>query len=81
MVAEFEDTALLTAFAPDALYPLGGYPGNDDDGRALQAQRRALVNLLTSLGQFFGEHLVIAFNGALINHIAAHVQVGDVGSQ
>jgi carboxymethylenebutenolidase len=27
------------AFAPDALWPLGGYPGNDDDGRALQAQR------------------------------------------
>jgi len=24
------------AFAPDALYPLGGYPGNDDDGRAMQ---------------------------------------------
>ncbi len=27
------------AFAPDALSPLGGYPGNDDDGRAMQAQR------------------------------------------
>ena len=27
------------AFAPDALTPLGGYPGNDDDGRALQKQR------------------------------------------
>jgi carboxymethylenebutenolidase len=27
------------AFAPDALTPLGGYPGNDDDGRELQAQR------------------------------------------
>ena len=27
------------AFAPDALYPLGGYPGNDDDGRTLQRQR------------------------------------------
>jgi carboxymethylenebutenolidase len=27
------------AFAPDALWPLGGYPGNDDDGRALQARR------------------------------------------
>ncbi len=27
------------AFAPDALWPLGGYPGNDDDGRALQAKR------------------------------------------
>jgi len=26
------------ALAPDGLYPVGGYPGNDDDGRALQAQ-------------------------------------------
>ncbi len=26
------------AFAPDALYPLGGYPGNDDEGRAMQAK-------------------------------------------
>ena len=24
------------ALAPDGLYPVGGYPGNDDDGRALQ---------------------------------------------
>ncbi len=24
------------AFAPDALYPLGGYPGNDNEGRAMQ---------------------------------------------
>lgn len=27
------------AFAPDALTPLGGYPGSDDEGRALQRQR------------------------------------------
>jgi len=27
------------AFAPDALSPLGGYPGNDDEGRAMQARR------------------------------------------
>jgi carboxymethylenebutenolidase len=27
------------AFAPDALWPLGGYPGNDDDGRVMQRQR------------------------------------------
>lgn len=27
------------AFAPDALTPLGGYPGDDDQGRALQARR------------------------------------------
>ena len=29
----------FVALAPDALSPLGGYPGNDDDGRALQRQR------------------------------------------
>jgi len=40
-----EDVARRTALAgyialaPDALTPLGGYPGNDDDGRALQSQR------------------------------------------
>uniref|UniRef100_UPI0040498B2A dienelactone hydrolase family protein n=1 Tax=Gelidibacter sp. TaxID=2018083 RepID=UPI0040498B2A len=27
------------SLAPDALTPLGGYPGNDDDGRKLQSQR------------------------------------------
>ncbi|MDO3695196.1 dienelactone hydrolase family protein [Wenyingzhuangia sp. chi5] len=27
------------SLAPDALSPLGGYPGNDDDGRALQQKR------------------------------------------
>lgn len=27
------------SIAPDALTPLGGYPGNDDDGRAMQKQR------------------------------------------
>lgn len=26
----------FAAFAPDALYPLGGYPGSDDAGRAMQ---------------------------------------------
>jgi len=27
------------ALAPDALTPVGGYPGNDDEGRALQSKR------------------------------------------
>jgi carboxymethylenebutenolidase len=27
------------SIGPDALTPLGGYPGNDDDGRSLQAKR------------------------------------------
>ncbi len=26
----------VIAFAPDALFPIGGYPGNDDEGRAMQ---------------------------------------------
>ena len=26
----------FVAFAPDALHPKGGYPGNDDEGRAMQ---------------------------------------------
>lgn len=25
------------AFAPDGLFPIGGYPGNDEDGKAMQA--------------------------------------------
>ena len=29
----------FVSLAPDALTPLGGYPGNDDDGRAMQKQR------------------------------------------
>jgi carboxymethylenebutenolidase len=28
----------FVALAPDGLFPVGGYPGNDDDGRALQAK-------------------------------------------
>jgi len=28
----------FVAFAPDALYPAGGYPGNDDEGRTMQAK-------------------------------------------
>ena len=28
------------AFAPDALTPLGGYPGDDEAGKAMQAQRK-----------------------------------------
>lgn len=40
-----EDTARIAALegfitiAPDALSPLGGYPGNDDEGRTMQRQR------------------------------------------
>jgi carboxymethylenebutenolidase len=38
-VARRVAVAGFVAFAPDALTPLGGYPGNDDEGRELQAER------------------------------------------
>lgn len=38
-VARRVAVAGFIAFAPDALSPLGGYPGDDDAGRALQRQR------------------------------------------
>ena len=41
-IADVGRRAALAGFismSPDALSPLGGYPGNDDDGRALQRQR------------------------------------------
>jgi carboxymethylenebutenolidase len=39
------------ALAPDGLYPAGGYPGNDDDGRRLQAsldQAKLRTDMLNS---------------------------------
>ena len=41
-IADVGRRAAMAGFisiAPDALTPLGGYPGNDDDGRSLQSQR------------------------------------------
>jgi len=37
-VARRAAAAGFLALAPDGLSPVGGYPGNDDDGRALQAK-------------------------------------------
>jgi carboxymethylenebutenolidase len=39
-VARRAALAGFVTLAPDALTPLGGYPGNDDKGRELQAQRK-----------------------------------------
>src|SRR5262245_325607 len=44
------------ALAPDGLYPVGGYPGNDDDGRTLQGgldQAKLRVDMLN--GARFGK--------------------------
>lgn len=55
--------------APDALTPLGGYPGNDDDGRALQRQRDRNEML---------EDFIAAFE-YLRNHEGCTGNIGVVG--
>ncbi len=57
-VARRTAKAGYVAFAPDALYPLGGYPGNDDDGRALQVQRdgAAMLADFMAAAEFLRDH-------------------------
>ena len=57
------------SLSPDALTPLGGYPGNDDDGRALQAKRDRNEML---------EDFIAAF-GFLKLHPECNGKIGVVG--
>lgn len=68
-VARRAALAGFISFAPDALTPLGGYPGNDDDGRALQRQR----DRNEMLEDF------IAAAGFLEGHDGCNGKVGVVG--
>ena len=50
-VARRAAVAGFVALAPDGLFPLGGYPGNDDDGRTMQAtldQAKLRADMLNS---------------------------------
>jgi carboxymethylenebutenolidase len=50
-VARRAATEGFLALAPDGLFPAGGYPGNDDDGRNLQAgldQAKLVTDMLNS---------------------------------
>ncbi|HQU72833.1 MAG TPA: dienelactone hydrolase family protein [Calditrichia bacterium] len=59
----------FVAFAPDALHPLGGYPGNDDEGRSLQrSMDRAKI-----------EQDFIAAAGFLKSHELSNGKLGAVG--
>jgi carboxymethylenebutenolidase len=57
------------ALAPDALSPLGGYPGNDDEGRAMQAKR----DRMEMLEDFKAGHTY------LIQRSECHGKAGVVG--
>jgi carboxymethylenebutenolidase len=57
-VARRAGMAGFLALAPDALTPLGGYPGNDDDGRALQRkrEREEMVEDFIAAAKFLQTH-------------------------
>lgn len=57
------------SLAPDALTPLGGYPGNDDEGRALQKKRDRNEML---------EDFIAAYE-YLLNHQNCNGNIGVVG--
>lgn len=71
----------FTAFAPDALYSVGGYPGNDDEGRALQQKldRKKVIEDFVAAARFLHAHeessgalgvLGFCFGGAVSNTLA-----------
>ncbi len=57
------------SLAPDALTPLGGYPGNDDDGRTLQKKRDRFEML---------EDFIAAYE-YLLSHPNCNGKIGVVG--
>ena len=59
----------FVSLAPDALSPLGGYPGNDDEGRTMQRKRDRNEML---------EDFIAAYNH-LKNHKNCNGKVGVVG--
>jgi carboxymethylenebutenolidase len=72
----------FVAFAPDALYPLGGYPGNDDEGREMQRSmdRAKIEQDFISAAKFLKSHELsngklgavgFCFGGYIVNMLAA----------
>jgi carboxymethylenebutenolidase len=78
------------AMAPDALTPLGGWPGNDDDGRALQRKLDkqemfdnwvAGVRYLKNRPDCTGKVGAVGFcyGGGVVNQLAVHLPDLDAG--
>lgn len=77
------------AFAPDALTPLGGYPGNDDDGRAMMRERdrNEMLEDFVAAARYLQNHdactgrvgcVGFCYGGAVSNALA--VRVPDLGA-
>jgi carboxymethylenebutenolidase len=83
-VARRVAAAGFIAFAPDALFPLGGYPGTDDEGRTMQASRNgadmledfvAAVQLMQAHPESTGKVGIVGFcfGGGICNNVAVRV--------
>jgi carboxymethylenebutenolidase len=75
------------ALAPDALSPLGGYPGNDEEGRAMQGKRKReeMLEDFIAGAQYLAKHpqgngkvgaVGFCFGGGVVNELA--VRIPDV---
>jgi len=76
----------FVAFAPDALHPKGGYPGNDDEGRSMQRamDREKIEQDFIAAADFLKNHEIssgkigavgFCFGGYIVNMLAA--ELGD----
>jgi carboxymethylenebutenolidase len=74
----------FVAFAPDALHPVGGYPGNDDEGRSKQSSldRAKIEQDFIAAAKFLKAHELsngklgavgFCFGGYVVNLLAAAV--------
>ena len=85
-VARRAAVAGFLALAPDGLAPIGGYPGNDDDGRTMQRtlDRGKLLRDMVNSARFLKSHELstgklgatgFCWGGGAVNHLA--VTMGD----
>ena len=74
----------FVAFAPDALHTLGGYPGNDDEGRGMQSSmdRAKIEQDFIAAAHFLKNHELsngklgavgFCFGGYIVNMLAAAI--------
>ena len=86
-VARRAATNGFLAFAPDALSAMGGYPGNDDEGKVLQKKldRSKIFIDMKNAAKFLKNHKLsngklgvtgFCFGGAVANYLATELGSG-----
>jgi carboxymethylenebutenolidase len=83
-VARRAAVAGFVALAPDGLFPAGGYPGNDDDGRTLQSSldQAKLRQDMVNSAQYLKKHALstgklgatgFCWGGGMVNNLAVAI--------